>query len=115
MVKSLISRTHVPKRIAYTLRQNDKNSECFLQYQSTEVIQEVQSKISGDIIYVATFNTELLEVEPQPDDDIDDITSPHKDLHEVANHTSVEPNLSQDAIRSISEMLKQSPKRKHVK
>ena len=54
-------------------------------------------------------------MEPQPDDEIDDIPSPHKDLHGVANDTSVAPNLSQDAIRSISEMLKQNPtKRKDV-
>ena len=114
MVKSLISRTHVPKPIAYTLRHNEKNSECFLQYHSTEVIQEVQSKISGEKINGAAFDTELLEVEPQTDDDEDETPSPQNEKQRVNNDSSFAPNLSQDAIRSISEMLKQIPKRKQV-
>ena len=101
MVKSLISRTHVPKPIAYTLRHNEKNSECFLQYHSTEVIQEVQSKISGEKINGAAFDTELLEVEPQTVDDEDEphhlkmrsrglIMIPH--LHQTYPRTQLDPS-----------------------
>ena len=65
MLKSLVSRTHVQKPITQNLRQNEKNSECYLQYPSKEIVQDVQSKISGEKINGATFDTEILEVEPE--------------------------------------------------
>ena len=79
MVKSLISRTHVPKPESYTLKQNDKNTECFLKYMSMEVVQEVLSKISAEKINGAAFDTEALEVEPQLGEESDDI-SPTKEI-----------------------------------
>ena len=69
MLKSLISRTHVPKPESYTLKQNDRNTECFLKYPAMEVVQEVLSKISAEKVNGAAFDTEALEVEPQADDD----------------------------------------------
>ena len=115
MLKSLVSRTHVTKPVAYFLRHNDKNSECFLQYQSKEIAQEVQSKISGEKINGAVFDTEVIEVEAQPDDHLDNEEDSENSTKEPSpEHLSTAPNLSSEAIRSITDMLKQKPKRKTV-
>ena len=116
MVKSLISRTHVPKPESYTLKQNDKSTECFLKYMSMEVVQEVLSKISAEKINGAAFDTEALEVEPQPGEESDDSSPPKEISGESTNDSAGGQNLSKDAIRSITEMLKQNqiPKRKQI-
>ena len=117
MLKSLISRTHVPKPESYTLKQNDKNTECFLKYPAMEVVQEVLSKISAEKVNGAAFDTEAREVEPQADDDeSDDGNSSPKEpsVGESSNDHGVDQNLSKDAIKSITEMLKQNPKRKNI-
>ena len=114
MLKSLVSRTHVPKPVAYFLRHNDKNSECFLHYQSKEIAQDVQSKISGEKINGAVFDIEVIEVEPQPDDNLDNEDSDNSNKEPSPEPLSTAPNLSSEAIRSITDMLKQKPKRKSV-
>ena len=115
MVKSLVSRTHVPKPISYTLKQHEKNTECFLKYPSMEVAQEVQAKISGEKINGAAFDTETLDVEPQPDEENEEFSPPAFDENQTDSNMEL-TTLSKDAIRSIAEMLKQNqnPKRKQV-
>ena len=117
MLKSLITRTHVPKPESYTLKQNNKNTECFLKYPAMEVVQEVLSKISAEKVNWEAFDTEALEVEPQADDDESDNgnSSPKEpSVGESSNDHGVGQNLSKDAIKSITEMLKQNPKRKNI-
>ena len=118
MVKSLISRTRVPKPISYTLKQHEKNTECFLKYPSMEAAQEVQAKISGEKINGAAFDTETLDVERQPDEENEEYSPPA--FNENPTESNIElataQTLSRDAIRSIAQMLNQNqnPKRKQV-
>ena len=107
----------MPKPISYTLKQHEKNTECFLEYPSMEAAQEVQTKISGEKINGAAFDTDTLVVEPQLDDEIDEHPPPFEEHPAESNiESATAQNLSKDAIRSITEMLKQNqnPKRKHV-
>ena len=118
MVKSLISRTRVPKPISYTLKQHEKNTECFLKYPSMEAAQEVQAKISGEKINGAAFDTETLDVERQPDEENEEYSPPA--FNENPTESNIElataQTLSRDAIRSIAQMLNQNqnPRRKQV-
>ena len=82
-----------------------------------EASQEVQTKISGEKINGAAFDTDTLDVEPQPDDEIDEHLPPFEEHSAESNiESATGQNLSKDAIRSITKMLQQNQnlKRKHV-
>ena len=75
MLKALITRTHAPKPDRHHLKPAETPTECFLQYETIEA----ESKITGEKINGAPFLVEILEVEPQDDDDNGHITEHSSD------------------------------------
>ena len=98
MLKALITRTHAPKPVQYQLKHDETATECFLQYQTMELLKEAETKITGEKINGAPFLVEILEVEPQNDSEED-----QKNL----SSQNLATNLSKEAIKSITDMLKQ--------
>jgi len=109
MLKALITRTQTPKPVRHHLKPAETATECFLQYETIELLKEAESKITGEKINGAPFLVEILEVEPQDDDDNGHITG--EDSEPSQSPPNLTANLSKDAIKSITNMLKQNPKR----
>ena len=113
MLKALITRTHAPKPVRYLLKPAETATECFLQYETIELLREAELKITGEKINGAPFVVEILEVEPQDDDDNGHITG--EDSEPSQSPPNLTANLSKDAIKSITDMLKQNPKRSQLR
>ena len=60
MLKALIIRTHPPKPIQYQLKLAESVTDCFLQYQTMELLKEAEVKITGEKINGAPFLVEIL-------------------------------------------------------
>ena len=118
MVKSLLSRTHVSKPSSYNIQLNDKNTQFYLRYDTKETVQEVIDKVSGEKIHGATFSVELVELEHQESEESSEdegLKSSHQtSLADTANCENLPPNISEETIRSITEILKNNPTRKRV-
>ena len=113
VVKALITRAHAPKPIQCQLKPTETTTECFLQYQTMELLKEAEGKITGEKINGAAFLIETLEVEPQ--DDADDEHNQGGDSELNLSSQNLTSSLSKDAIKSITDMLKQNPKRSQLK
>ena len=119
MVKSLISRTHALKPTSYTLKPNETNTDCFLRYPNKEAAEEVLTKISGEKVNGAAFVSEIIEVDKPSDSDgssegEQDPTPSKTQKSQMAAVGLLSKDISAEAVRTISEMLKQNPKRKQV-
>ena len=114
MIKSLISRTHAQKPTSYTLKHTEANTECFLKYPSREIADEVHTKISGEKVNSAAFESEVIEVDKASDSEGEEDSNLAQDPCSQAGLISKE--MSAEALKSIAEMLKQNPRRmrKHV-
>ena len=67
--------TELMLKVRYLLKPAETATECFLQYETIEA----ESKITGEKINGAPFLVEILEVEPQDDDDNGHITEHSSD------------------------------------
>ena len=119
MVKSLLSRTHVAKPSTYTVQQTDKDTQFFLQYDTKEAAQEVIDKVTGEKVHGAAFDIQLLEVEPQgsehsSEDETQKSTNKSSITDTTTEGENLPPNISEEAIRSITEILRTKPTRKQV-
>ena len=66
MFKSLVSRKHTDEPLDYNTKQEENVTECYLEYQTHDQAQEVAKLIKDEKINGAPFETEILEVDPQP-------------------------------------------------
>ena len=48
MLKALITRTHAPKPLQYHLKPTETTTDCFIQYQTVELLKEAEAKIRSD-------------------------------------------------------------------
>ena len=107
MFKSLISRKHTNKPVDYNLKQKEKETECYLKYESQEQAKEVVDSIKDEKVNGAAIDIELLEVEPQPSE---------SDGSETEGDGKTEGELSTTTIQTIAKALKKSKtQRKHVR
>ena len=61
MLKALITRTQTPKPVRHHLKPAETATECFLQYETIELLKEAESKITGEKINGAPFLVEILQ------------------------------------------------------
>lgn len=109
MFKSLISRKHAVKPLDYNIKQEEKVTECYLKYESHDQARDVTELIKDEKINGAPFETEIMEVDPQPTDSDSDESEPNE-------HDKTEGELSTNTIETITKALKKNKtKRKQVR
>ena len=109
MFKSLISRKHAVKPLDYNIKQEEKVTECYLKYESHDQARDVTELIKDEKINGAPFETEIMEVDPQPIDSDSDESEPNE-------HDKTEGELSTNTIETITKALKKNKtKRKQVR